>query len=91
LANRVITSRPVEPTLLIQPATFKRPVLIVEAHSRDEHLRAERQIIEATPRQPRLAAMNAPEPADDSLYAGVLQAVSAKESAGQARISGVAS
>lgn len=49
LANRVTTSRPVEPTPLMSPATIRLPILIIEAHGRDEHWRAEREIVELQP------------------------------------------
>jgi hypothetical protein len=72
LANRVTTSRPVEQTFLMQPATFKRPVVIIEAHGCDEHLRAEREMIELQPQRPAMGAMSGPESAADSIYARLL-------------------
>jgi hypothetical protein len=72
LGNRVTTSRPAEPTFLMRPATFKRSIVIIEAHGRDEHWRAERGIIELQPRRPALGAMSAPEAAADSIYARLL-------------------
>jgi hypothetical protein len=69
LANRVTTSRPVEPTFLMQPATFRRPMIMIEAHSPKEHLRAEREILRLELRRPALGAMSAPEAAPDSIYA----------------------
>lgn len=69
LADRVTTSRPVEPTLLMAPATIRRPILIIEAHGRDEHWRAEREVIEVQLRRPALAMLSAPQPAVDSIYA----------------------
>jgi hypothetical protein len=56
----------------MQEATIRRPVIVIEAHRTDEHLRAEREIIELTPRQATLGAMSVPEPADDSLYSAIL-------------------
>ena len=72
LANRVTSVRPVEPTVLMQPATFKRPIVVIEAHGRDEHLRAECEIVELKARQPTLGALSTPEPAMNSLYAALL-------------------
>jgi hypothetical protein len=72
LANRVTTSQPAEPTVLIEPASFKRSVVIIEAHGRDEHWRAERELVELKARQSTLGAIGIPESAGDSLYAWIL-------------------
>jgi hypothetical protein len=79
LANRVTTSRPVEQRLLLVPAAIRRPVVIMEAHSLDEHWRAERDSSRA---RRGWGAMTASEPATESLYAGVLQRASDKRTTG---------
>ena len=56
----------------MEPATFKRSVVIIEAHGRDEHWRAEREMIGLQPQRPAMGAMSASEFAADSIYARLL-------------------
>lgn len=72
LANKTTAARPVEPTPLMSPATFRRPVIMIETHSHNEHWRAEREIIALQPRRPAVRALSALQPAADSIYARLL-------------------
>ena len=71
VANKTTRSAPIEPTPLMAPAEWCRPVIIVEAHSAEEHWRAEREIIKSG-RQPALAALSQLQEAEDSIYAPLL-------------------
>ena len=71
LANKTTRSAPVEPTPLMAPAEWRRPVIIIEAHSAEEHWRAEREIIKSG-RQPVLAALSQLQEAEGSIYAPLL-------------------
>jgi hypothetical protein len=73
LANKSTRSAPVEPTPLMPPATWSRPVIMLEVHSAEEHWRADREIIQQARRHVLLAALSPPEPAPDALYARLLQ------------------
>jgi hypothetical protein len=59
-------------TLRRQPTEMRTDIVVVEAHSADEHLRAERDLIELKPGHLMLGAMSKVESACDSLYAGLL-------------------
>jgi hypothetical protein len=66
-ANRVTQSKPIEQTFLLKPVTIRRPIIVIEAHSRTEHLRGERELLDTG-----LAALGPITTAADRRYSRLL-------------------